>query len=146
MVTKRLEAYDYSVESGSTKESREAAVTKIRLFGKMRFFRRKSADEAPRRDVGRQHVLTNPYHAVSVISPTRSCDAARTLEGRRFLSSEAPRLPLGNCTAATCTCKYAHHEDRRRGPRRSSDATGLSRGYWNAMERRRPGGRRITDQ
>lgn len=96
-------------------------------------------------DTGRHHVLTNPFHAVSIRSPSSGCAAAKELEGKRFLSSEAPVLPVPGCTAATCICKYMHHEDRREGPRRSSDVIGRSHGHWSGMERRRAGGRRITD-
>jgi hypothetical protein len=40
------------------------------------------------------------------------------LETKRFLSGEAPPLPLPNCTAPRCLCCYAHYEDRREGDRR----------------------------
>ena len=56
----------------------------------------------------------NPYPAVS-IRCVDGCEAAQQLKGRRFLGEEAPELPLENCTAATCHCRYAHHVDRRTG-------------------------------
>lgn len=32
---------------------------------------------------------------------------------KRFLSGDAPRLPLPSCGAPTCNCRYVHHGDRR---------------------------------
>jgi hypothetical protein len=58
------------------------------------------------------------FHAVSVEPGDNCCHSARALKGRRFLSREAPSLPLKNCMNPKCTCSYVHHEDRRAGPRR----------------------------
>ena len=55
----------------------------------------------------------NPYHCVSVWSPRDACESAKQLNDKRFLSKEAPLLPLANCTATSCRCAYVHHEDRR---------------------------------
>jgi hypothetical protein len=89
----------------------------------------------------------SPWHAVSVISTSGSCEAARALKGKRFLSAEAPRLPLAECPLAdTCRCKYRKHTDRREGPRREVEQTGLRRALNSAdQERRRRRGRRSTD-
>ena len=84
------------------------------LLGK---FRARLGQRAPRADSGmtRENVrITNPWHAVSIVLQAGACAAARAIAGRRFLSSEhPPQLPLEGCTAATCTCRYAHHSDRR---------------------------------
>jgi len=63
----------------------------------------------------REHVhITNPWHAVSIVPPPEGCASAKTIAGKRFLSKESPpRVPLAGCTAATCTCRYDHHADRR---------------------------------
>ena len=58
---------------------------------------------------------TNPFHAVSIHPAAEGCAAAAAVKGERFLSEEAPGLPLQECTAPTCHCTYAHHIDRRRG-------------------------------
>jgi hypothetical protein len=98
--------------------------------------------------------VTNPWHAVAVTTPAGTCCRA-SLQARkiRYLSSEAPPLPLSGCTQAKqCVCKYKHFPDRRAGPRRVTD----SERYKNALsrptetrltisERRRRGGRRATD-
>ena len=53
------------------------------------------------------------YHAVSIKFDSRACMAAKTMEGQRYLSSEAPRLPLPDCDGTECLCHFAHHKDRR---------------------------------
>jgi hypothetical protein len=87
---------------------------------------------------------TNPYHAVSILPGKNACDAVFRFSGRRYLSRQAPRLPLPACDAFNCTCRFKHHKDRRAGPRRTSDI-GLITVMWNGPERRRAGGRRTTD-
>jgi hypothetical protein len=86
------------------------------------------------------HNISNPYHAVSVAPGNHSCPAAKKLQGMRFLSSEAPRLPLPTCGADKCTCRYQHHADRR-----SSQTRRRIGQSFNGSERRRSSGRRITD-
>jgi len=64
----------------------------------------------------------------------------------RFLSSEAPRLPLPGCGAgAACSCAYKHHRDRRGQPRRAEELTGIRRPVPGPQERRRQRGRREAD-
>lgn len=55
------------------------------------------------------------YHAVSIRPGLNCCQAAQRSLNARFLSTEAPRLPLAGCDAATCTCRFMHHQDRRAG-------------------------------
>jgi hypothetical protein len=86
------------------------------------------------------------WHAVAIIGTQRSCEAAQALKGKRFLSAEAPRLPLAECTAPEgCTCSYRKYPDRRAGPRREEDESGLRRGDAAPRERRAGRGRRSTD-
>jgi hypothetical protein len=86
------------------------------------------------------------WHAVSIISSESSCAAARALRAVRFLSSEAPRLPLEECTnAGSCRCAYKHHPDRRSQTRRQDELTGLRRTNRTVQERRTQRGRRSTD-
>lgn len=63
---------------------------------------------------------SSPYHAVSLQYSSSACDAAKAMTGRRFLSSAAPRLPLPECDALECRCRFAHHADRRSGSDRRS--------------------------
>ncbi len=53
-------------------------------------------------------------HAVSIEVGRRPCEAARELHDKRFLSAEAPPLPLKDCDAEACECRYEHHADRRK--------------------------------
>jgi hypothetical protein len=85
------------------------------------------------------------YHAVSVLPCTNACAAAYRFSGQRFLSRQAPRLPLPSCDVTTCGCRFKHHKDRRSGPRRNSDVGMMMAGY-SGNERRRSGGRRATDR
>ena len=79
---------------------------------------RAAAAAAPRQTAMR---ATRPYHAVSVQPGPKACQQARSQRERRFLSREAPRLPLPGCDSAECRCSYQHHEDRRQQSRRASD-------------------------
>jgi hypothetical protein len=92
----------------------------------------------------RHHVISNPWHAVSVVPSEGACAKARGLSRTRFLSNEAPPLPLKTCDARTCRCHYRHHEDRRRLRRRASDGVSIGGGrHWAGQERRQGADRRI---
>lgn len=79
------------------------------------------------------------YHAVSIRLGDHACAAARDMLGRRFLSSAAPRLPLADCDAAECRCRFAHHDDRRSGKDRRSPfaAAGFGGGTGSFEQERR---------
>jgi hypothetical protein len=100
----------------------------------------KPAARAPQGGNGKQ-----AFHAVTIVTPGHACDAANSLKGHRFLSREAPRLPLESCPSPEyCRCTYRHYSDRRTGPRRASD-----RGEVRTTpigERRISRGRRTTDR
>src|SRR5882757_6786346 len=86
------------------------------------------------------------WHAVSIISNASCCPAAMGLLGTRFLSREAPRLPLKNCSmSAACRCSYQHHDDRRGSSRRTHDLWNPGHGSYGGKERRGERGRRVTD-
>jgi len=86
------------------------------------------------------------WHAVSILPKGACCEAALKLRGARFLSAEAPRLPLAQCTTPkSCGCAYKHHADRRGQPRRKDEAIGLRRSTKVEQERRAQGDRRKTD-
>jgi len=89
--------------------------------------------------------VPNRWNAVSIASTGASCEAARALKGQRYLSADAPRLPLPGCTSpASCPCVYRKHADRRAGPRREEETSGLRRSS-PTPERRARRGRRSTD-
>ena len=53
------------------------------------------------------------HRAVSICPGAFGCQAIRELEETRYLSGDAPMLPLRECDQETCECTYEHHEDRR---------------------------------
>ncbi len=92
------------------------------------------------------HRVTNPYHAVS-IKAGPNCHQTKLKYGdRRFLSAEAPPLPLPTCDATACKCQYAHHDDRRaETDRRLRDVWNTNAKLAEGGDRRRLPGRRATD-
>jgi len=53
------------------------------------------------------------YHGVSLKPGPQACDAVQAILDQRYLSSEAPALPLQGCDQEHCKCKYEHYRDRR---------------------------------
>jgi len=96
-----------------------------------------AADKAPK-PVAKKVMQT--FHAVSIQPGRLCCHEARVLQGQRFLSREAPPLPLKNCTCDSCTCLYQHHDDRRTGARRARDI-GVAIDGWTEDDRRSQQGR-----
>jgi hypothetical protein len=89
---------------------------------------------------------TSPWHAVSIVTGSSGCDAARALTATRYLSREAPRLPLAQCSdPESCSCSYKHYGDRRGRPRRKEEIIGLRRSRPAESERRQVRGRRADD-
>jgi len=88
-----------------------------------------------------------PWHAVSIVPGSQPCAAAAGLARKRFLSRNAPALPLKTCDQAQCACRYDHHDDRRKGPRRASEMGVSVDGYDGLDKRGGPKrGRRKTDR
>lgn len=115
------------------------------MFNLSNWFLRRKIDAQARQS--RQPVehrrIGNPYHAVSIESGSRACEAARAYDGKRFLSTSAPMLPLQGCTSASCQCRYVHHSDRRMTTERRLN---FANPHAHTMtDRRRGGGRRIND-
>jgi len=91
------------------------------------------------------HRVTNPYHAVSILAGPACHRTAERYIGQRFLSTEAPPLPLPSCDANACLCRYAHHADRRMvADRRNRDVWNRNPAVFR-QDRRESGGRRVTD-
>jgi hypothetical protein len=72
------------------------------------------------------------------------CSAAQSHANERFLSEDAPRLPLDECNdPGRCRCTYHHFDDRRTALRRESD---MGMPVRDPPVNQRGGvGRRITD-
>lgn len=89
---------------------------------------------------------SHPYHGVAINPGEGACRTAQTLKGLRFLSDEAPLLPLASCDASRCRCTFTHFKDRRRGDRRNPYRPETLRHATEGLEdRRRRRGRRTTD-
>ena len=91
------------------------------------------------------------YHAVSVKPGGCGCEAVNAMRGERFLTNggRVPNLPVADCTAINCTCRYVHYDDRRsaQGNRRAaysmqSNMYGLN----GDVDRRSLRGRRASDR
>lgn len=90
------------------------------------------------------HPQHNPYRGVSIRFSSNACDAVKRLADRCFLAKEAPPLPLPECRATHCKCRYVYHADRRSGEDRRS---GLEPPLAMAGPNRRVGiGRRSSDK
>ncbi|MFK7976611.1 MAG: hypothetical protein AB8C02_10765 [Halioglobus sp.] len=89
-----------------------------------------------------------PFYAVSIHAEPQCCVEVSAIEAQRFLSDDAPGLPLPLCDQAVCRCTYQHHGDRRSGARdrRYSEqlATDTAR-FWSLKNRRNRPGRRSGD-
>ena len=108
---------------------------KKRRAGEQATFAAKSIDLA---------ATTSRFHAVSIRPGLDACDAARGLEGQRFLSDAAPSVPLPSCDSPNCQCRFVHFSDRRSGDDRRSPfpaGIGLDTGTYR-QEQRQPGDRR----
>jgi hypothetical protein len=108
----------------------------------LRFRRKAPARAATPAD---EHIAD--YRAVSIVPTQSSCAEARRLRKRRFLSSEAPRLPLQQCPQRlTCQCRYRKFPDRRVVERRDLASSGRwLMGTGIREDRRKSSGRRATD-
>lgn len=99
------------------------------------------------RPAGAQSRAGADYRAISVKCGPGACEEALALEKRRFLPGKFRTLPLADCNAADCQCKFVHHPDRR-GSDGDQRAPGLGSELYSASgkaERRSRRGRRKTD-
>jgi hypothetical protein len=63
------------------------------------------------------------WHSVSIIRGRHACAEVIALNGRKWLSAEAPQLPIKGCDAQQCECRYRHHADRRSDDRRETSGS-----------------------
>jgi hypothetical protein len=90
----------------------------------------------------------DPFHAVSILPTEQGCPAAESIKAQRFLSDDAPGVPLADCSAVDCRCKYIHYADRRSGARdrRLGSAENSDElEFWSLSSRRLAVGRRQED-
>ncbi|MGL4938753.1 hypothetical protein [Shewanella sp.] len=131
-------------------------LTSLSLLGFVLLQRRKQARRHLAKHRGASHHSAksrsgpiHQYHSVSIVNQGRACEQAATLKEKRFLSREAPTIPLAHCNAAHCQCRYQHHQDRRQAGSDRRVTFGVTRELYGAFgeENRRlmPRGRRSTD-
>lgn len=102
------------------------------------FKRRTREKRAPVRTL--QHL----FHGIAIEPGECACNAALALKGQRFLSEEAPRVPLEACDRLEqCRCVYRHFTDRRTELRREADMGLPMRDM--PEDKRYGAGRRVTD-
>ena len=97
--------------------------------------------------------MKKPYHSVAIRYREReACSAVKQFptklflsakaspfgETQRFLSREAPLLPLAECTVARCQCHYVHYADRRERDRRHAYAHWAALAFGETERRDRP--------
>lgn len=100
-----------------------------------------------RKKDSQEPVRTQPsrYQAIAIFRGTVCCSIARRFSEHRFLTREAPTLPLNGCTMPQrCECRYLKFKDRRGDSRRLDDFAAATRLY-GLKERRGAKGRRSTD-
>ena len=90
----------------------------------------------------------NKYRGVRVVAKgINPCGAVRAIAEKRFLSSEAPILPLPDCDSDECRCVYKRFDDRRVDARRMMDFGYSTASQFVVDEQRSPtsSGRRKDD-
>jgi hypothetical protein len=86
------------------------------------------------------------FQSVSILQGPKACCASKDVAKVRFLTKQAPQLPLASCTMQDqCHCRYVKHADRRTEARRLIDAMGMSALLFESQERRGKPGRRKGD-
>lgn len=76
-----------------------------------------------------------PFAGVELQCGAAACRSASAMRGQRVLATEAPALPLPDCDAARCECRYRKRSDRREDSRRGEDF-GLAPVVFAASDRR----------
>jgi len=104
-----------------------------------------STTAGPKRPTPPSPRRSSEFHAVSIKYVSSACEAARSMKDKRFLSNEAPRLPLPDCDVVQCKCRFVHYRDRRTGEDRRDQYAGSIGGGTGEHEQdqRRPGDRRV---
>ena len=134
-----------------TQVSLTTAIIGILVLAAVFFFvRSKKSESKPQSPTARpvKATATSEFHAVSIKFPSSACSAAKSLDGKRFLSGAAPRIPLAECDVLECKCRFVHHSDRREGDdRRNPYSAGIAgeTGKHPQEQRQRPERRKDSD-
>ncbi len=112
------------------------------------FVRSKGSESKPRSPAARpvKTTASSEFHAVSIRFLSSACSAAKSLDGKRFLSSAAPRIPLAECDVLECKCRFVHYSDRREGDdRRNPYRAGIAGETGKHPQEKRRGPERRED-
>ncbi len=92
----------------------------IGLFLAVKLIRRGSDDSDEAVLAGDSNVLedlwdhrAHPYHCVACKCGEEDCAGVAGLKDKLFLVGDDHRLPVPECTAVRCRCRYVHYPDRR---------------------------------
>ncbi len=82
------------------------------------WWRRTATQKKPLALSAARQGVRSRYHCVEVCIGNLACESACQLGNTRYLSQEAPSLPVPGCGASRCDCSFIHHDDRRDDDRR----------------------------
>lgn len=105
-----------------------------------------AGQKPPRASPADKRDARSRYHCVEVRTGVPACEAARQLGNVRYLSSEAPGLPVSGCTEQQCACSYIHHDDRREDDRRNPYGQWTNLPHGMERERRSRTDRRASQE
>src|SRR5919108_3972207 len=88
-------------------------------------------------DVSARTARPKRFGAVEIRLRGAACDAAKKLEGERFLAGDAPELPLRGCSANQCGCSFVKLADRRTDDRRLQYVASFASSLVKADQRKR---------
>lgn len=107
-------------------------------------FWRRARRAVPKQPSSRAARPGDRFSAVAIRTRSGACEAARALDGQRFLTNRSPALPLAGCTNKRCDCSFSKLSDRR-GEERRFTLGSLSATMFMKSERRTRAGRRDAD-
>jgi len=125
-----------------------SSIAVVLLLAVLFFLRRNrgTSNRRPEMPKRKSDEPSTQFHAVSLAYAKSACAAAKSMEGRRFLSGTAPRIPLPDCDVLECKCRFVHHKDRRQSEDRRNQYVqsfgGGDTGKFREEQRKRYGDRR----
>lgn len=127
------------------------AIAGLLILALVLFFVRRKTQAPDKRPAAKKPATagaTEAFHAVSIKYASSACSAAKSLEGKRFLSTAAPRIPLPDCDVLECKCRFVHHKDRRQSEDRRNPyvpSMGGGTGQHRQEQRQQPDRRKNSD-
>jgi len=66
-------------------------------------------------DISTTQLRKPAFRCVEIKTDGRACEHVQSLKNKRILVEFAPLIPLNNCDATECNCRYVRYNDRRSG-------------------------------